>query len=153
MKRTFLQQLFLSASALGAGLASTARAEESVTVPGIPMTPGVGGGDVLSIGVSMFIVIGVIIVLGWGYSRSRFLAGGANDVINVVATRALGPKERLLVVEVADQQLLVGMTSTGVQTLHVLEKPVPVAEATKKKTKKATGFASRLSAAFREAGK
>jgi len=149
MKRTFLQQLLLTGIALGAGLVSTARAEESVTVPSLAVTPGVGSGDVLSIGVSMFIVLGVIIVLGWGYSRSRFLAGGTNDVINVVATRALGPKERLLVVEVADQQLLVGMTSTGVQTLHVLDKPVCVGET----TKNATGFASRLRAAFREAGK
>jgi len=153
MKRMFLQRLLLTVSVLGAGVASTARAEEGVTVPGISMTPGVGGGDVLSIGVSMFIVIGVIVVLGWGYSRSRFLAGGANDVINIVATRSLGPKERLLVVEVADQQLLVGMTSTGVQTLHVLDKPVRAAEATKQASNKTTGFASRLSAAFREMGK
>lgn len=144
-----MQRLLLTLSALAAGMASTARADASEAVPGIATTPGIGGGDVLSIGVSMFIVIGVIIVLGWAYSRSRFLAGGASDVINVVATRALGPRERLLVVEVADQQLLVGMTQTGVQTLHVFDKPVCIAE-----TKKdAAGFASRLRAAFLEAGK
>ena len=48
------------------------------------------------------------------------MAGGANDVINVVATRALGPKERLMVVEVADQQLLVGMTAAGSDNTAVL---------------------------------
>ena len=149
MNRAFLQRLLMTVSLLGAGLASTARADESGAVPGIAITPGVGGADVLGIGVSMFIVIGVIVVLGWMYSRSRFLAGGASDVINIVATRALGPKERLLVVEVADQQLLVGMTSTGVQTLHVFDKPVSVTE-TKKET---TGFAARLRAAFQEASK
>jgi len=97
----------------------------------------------------MFIVIGIILALGWVYSRSRLLAGGASDVINVVATRALGPKERLLVVEVADQQLLVGMTSTGVQTLHVFDKPVCVVDT----KKEATGFAARLRTAYQEVRK
>ena len=60
-----------------------------------------------------------------------------------------GPKERLLVVEVADQQLLVGMTATGVQTLHVFEKPVCATE----KVTQPAGFASRLRSAFEEIGK
>jgi len=146
---TFKHRLLLTVSVLAAGLASAARAEETETVPSLAVTPGIGGGDVLGIGVSMFIVVGVILVLGWAYSRSRFLAGGATDVINVVATRALGPKERLLVVEVADQQLLVGMTSTGVQTLHVFDKPVCVAAP----AKESTGFAARLRTAFQEVRK
>jgi flagellar protein FliO/FliZ len=141
--------LLLTTSMLVAGLVSTARADETEAVPGIVATPGIGSGDVLGVGVSMFIVLGVIVVLGWVYSRSRFLTGGASDVINVVATRALGPKERLLVVEVADQQLLVGMTSTGVQTLHVFDKPVCVAET----KKEAGGFATRLRTAFQEMNK
>lgn len=146
---TFKSRLLLTISVLAAGLASTARGDETETVPVLPVSPGIGGGDVLGVGVSMFIVIGVILVLGWAYSRSRFLSGGASDVINVVATRALGPKERLLVVEVADQQLLVGMTSTGVQTLHVFDKPVCVAET----KKEAEGFAARLRTAFQEVRK
>jgi flagellar protein FliO/FliZ len=146
---TFKSRLLLTISVLAAGLVSTARGEEIETVPVMAVTPGIGGGDVLGVGVSMFIVIGVILVLGWAYSRSRFLAGGASDVINIVATRALGPKERLLVVEVADQQLLVGMTSTGVQTLHVFDKPICVTET----KKEAEGFAARLRTAFQEVRK
>jgi len=117
--------------------------------PSLPATPGVGGGELLSMGASMIIIVGIIIVLGWFYSRSRFVAGGANDVIHVVATRALGPKERLLVVEVADQQLLVSMTATGVQTLHVLAKPVQVT----RKDNNQGGFAGKLRAAYQEIAK
>ena len=75
-------------------------------------------------GLSMLVVVAAIVLLGWLYSRSRLVGGGAGDIINIVASRALGPKERLLIVEVADQQLLVGMTSTAVQTLHVFDEPV-----------------------------
>ncbi len=117
---------------------------------GLAATPGVGGGEILSLGAGMIVIVGVIILLGWLYSRSRFVGGGSNDLINVVATRALGQKERLLVVEVAEQQLLVGMTQHGMRTLHVLDKPVaePPADAAPQ-----AGFAGRLRAAFQEIGK
>ena len=117
--------------------------------PNLPATPGLGGGDVLNLGVSMLIVVAAIVVLGWLYSRSRFVGGGSSDVINIVATQALGPKERLLIVEVAEQQLLVGMTATGVQTLHVFDKPVAVPTT----ARTSTGFASRLRSAVQEIGK
>jgi flagellar protein FliO/FliZ len=130
-------------------LNSSVLTEAAEAAPALPATPGVGGGDILSLGVSMFIVVAVIMVLGWLYSRSRFIGGGGSDVISVVATRALGPKERLLVIEVADQQLLVGMTATAVQTLHVFDKPVCVAE----KAGDPIGFGSRLRTALQEIGK
>ena len=115
----------------------------------LPATPGIGGGDILSLGLSLIVVVGVIIALGWFYSRSRFVSGGGADLITIVASRPLGPKERLMVIEVADQQLLIGMTSTGANTLHVLDKPIEVAA-----RKPATGnFASRLKSALLENSK
>ena len=119
-----------------------------VATPILPSTPIVGGGDIVSLLISMLIVVAVIVVLGWLYSRSRFVGGGG-DVIQVVASRALGTKERLLVIEVADQQLLVGMTATNVQTLHVFDKPVVIDRA----PVDSSGFASRLRNAFQEMGK
>jgi len=128
-------------------LASGAVAAE--TGPTLPSAPGLGGGDVLHVGISMLFVVAVIVVLGWMYSRSRFVGGGSSDVIDIVATRALGPKERLLIVEVADQQLLIGITATAVQTLHVFDQPVAVA----KRPIAQPGFANRLRAAVQEIGK
>jgi flagellar protein FliO/FliZ len=134
-----LREIFSSVSATAATSAG----------PALPSTPGLGGGDVLNMGISMLFVVSVIVVLGWLYSRSRFVGGGNSEAINVVATRALGPKERLLIVEVADQQLLVGITATAVQTLHVFDKPVAVAP----QSNAPVGFANRLRAAVQEIGK
>lgn len=107
--------------------------------------PVVGGGELLSMGLSMFVVVAVILVLGWMYSRSRFVSGGSSDLIGVVASRALGPKERLLIVDVGGQQMLIGMTSTAVQTLHVFDEPVSEPQ------QQASGnFAQRLSTAITE---
>ena len=54
-----------------------------------------------------------------------------------------------MVVEVADQTLLVGMTATQVQTLHTFDKPV-VADKADEET---AGFADRLRMAVRGAGR
>ncbi|MGB5256523.1 MAG: flagellar biosynthetic protein FliO, partial [Woeseiaceae bacterium] len=129
-------------------LTSTTVAVGADVAPSLPSTPGLGGGDVLNMVISMLFLVAVIVVLGWLYSRSRFVGSGNNDAINVVATRALGPKERLLIVEVADQQLLVGMTATAVQTLHVFDKPVAIT-----KSPAPAGFAGRLRTALQEIGK
>ncbi|MGB5336508.1 MAG: flagellar biosynthetic protein FliO [Woeseiaceae bacterium] len=133
---------------LGGILTSTTVAVGADVAPSLPSTPGLGGGDVLNMVISMLFLVAVIVVLGWLYSRSRFVGSGNNDAINVVATRALGPKERLLIVEVADQQLLVGMTATAVQTLHVFDKPVAIT-----KSPAPAGFAGRLRTALQEIGK
>jgi len=111
-----------------------------------PETTTIGASELLSLGGSLVVIVVAIVALGWLYSRSRSLGGSSNDVISVVASRALGTRERLMLVEVADQQLLIGMTATQVQTLHVFDKPVVTGVA----AAPAVGFASRLKAAIIE---
>lgn len=107
----------------------------------------VGGSELLSFAASLIVVIGAIVALGWLYSRSKFVGGGNSDVINVVASRALGAKERLIVVEVAGKQLLVGMTASQVQTLHVFDDAVVD---TPPDLSDVPGFAGRLMSALKE---
>ena len=107
----------------------------------------VGGSELLSFAASLIVVIGAIVLLGWLYSRSKFIGGGNSDAINIVASRALGTKERLIVVEIAGKQLLVGMTANQVQTLHVFD--APVVSDTPAVTEGA-GFAGRLMTALKE---
>jgi flagellar protein FliO/FliZ len=64
-------------------------------------------------------------VLAWLARRlnaARF-AGARN--LRLVAGLSLGSRERILVVEVGDTQLVVGVAPGRVQTLHVLERPLP----------------------------
>ena len=109
----------------------------------IPTNP---GPDLLGFAVSLIVVIAAIVALGWLYRRSRGFAAANTDAINVVATRALGAKERLMLVEVADKQLLVGMTASNVQTLHVFDAPV----VKKPAVTEVAGFAGRLKFALKE---
>ena len=109
-----------------------------------------GGSELLSLIASLLVVIGTIVVLGWLYSRSKLFGGSSNEAINIVASRALGSKERLMVVEVGGQQLLLGMTATQVQTLHVFNAPVVDADNAVSAGGLSGGFAGRLKSALRE---
>jgi flagellar protein FliO/FliZ len=84
----------------------------------------VGSGDILSVAASLILVVAAIVLCGWLYSRSQGLRIRSGGIINIIATQPLGPKERILLIEVADKQLVVGMTSTQVSTLHVFDEPV-----------------------------
>lgn len=84
--------------------------------------------DFLSIGTGLLLVVGAILLCAWLYARSLKLRHGANDLIRVIASQPLGTKERVVLLQVADRQLLVGMTSANVQTLHVFDEPVDVTE-------------------------
>ncbi|ANO51055.1 flagellar biosynthetic protein FliO [Woeseia oceani] len=117
------------------------------TVPAVaatvPRAAPVGADDVLNMGTGLILVIGAILVTGWLYSRTRKMRGASGDLIRIVASQPLGTRERVLLLQVADKQLLVGMTSSQVQTLHVFDDPVAIAEVP------ANGFAERLRAAVK----
>ena len=108
-----------------------------------PAAVPVGPADVLNLGTGLILVIGAILLCGWLYARTQKLRGANSDLIRIVASQPLGTKERVVLLQVADKQLLVGMTSSQVQTLHVFDEPVAVAETP------TGGFAERLRAAVK----
>lgn len=79
----------------------------------------------------LVIVIGLIYACAWVARRAgvgRAAHGGVP--MKVVGTLALGPRERILTVEVEDTWLIVGLTPGGMHTLHTLPaRPMPAAPA------------------------
>lgn len=110
--------------------------------------PGPGAGELLSLAGSLIVVVAAILAFGWLYARVRPGLGGDQELIRVVATRPLGAKERLLIVEVADRQLLIGVSQGSMQTLHALEQPV---DAERQSAAAESGFSRVLRALSREA--
>ena len=73
----------------------------------------------------LLVVLGLIVGLGWLLKR---LPGGQfrpAEGLKVVATLNVGAKERVVVVDVNGQQLLLGVTAGGISTLHQLPEPLP----------------------------
>lgn len=81
--------------------------------------------DILGLASSLILVIGAILVVGWLYARMQGIrGGGAGGVINILAAQSLGPKERIVLVEVGSKQIVVGVTAANLQTLHVFDERI-----------------------------
>lgn len=92
------------------------------------------GDPMASIGKVVFVLaamIALILVLAYWAKRLQGLnANGMNGfssqgkMIKTLATVSLGLKEKISLIQVGDQQLLVGITPQSIQTLLVLETPI-----------------------------
>jgi flagellar protein FliO/FliZ len=85
----------------------------SANVPGL--------GEVV---ISLALVLGAILALALLYKKMQLKMPG-NRHFKVVATLAVGPKERILVIELQGKQRVIGVTAHSVNFLFELENPLP----------------------------
>lgn len=74
----------------------------------------------------LVLVIVLIILFAWMLRRMPGLQGQDPSVIQILAVRSLGARERLLLVQVGEEQVLIGVSASGMHRLHRLSKPVEV---------------------------
>ena len=80
---------------------------------------GTAAGGTLDVTLALLLIVGVIMLLAWGLKRMRRFGIGKQDRIQVLSDRAVGPKERCMLVRVGDTDLLIGVAGGSVRTLHV----------------------------------
>jgi flagellar protein FliO/FliZ len=73
---------------------------------------------------SSLMVIGLILVLGFLLKKSKLTQVMGGGQMKVIASLPVGYKEKLLVVKVGEQQLLIGVTPQQVNFLYRLEQPL-----------------------------
>ncbi len=89
-----------------------------------PEGPGIGGALF-----ALVLVVGLILGLGWLARRMPGVGRASNNsALRVVGSLTLGPRDRVVVVEVGATQLLIGVGQNGMTTLHTLTEPLPVAQ-------------------------
>ncbi|OOW73642.1 flagellar protein, partial [Xanthomonas axonopodis pv. martyniicola] len=76
---------------------------------------------------ALLLVLALIVGLGWLLKRMPGSGFRSTEGLRVVTSLAVGAKERVVVVEVNGQQLLLGVTAGGISTLHTLPEPLPTA--------------------------
>ncbi|EJM10866.1 flagellar biosynthetic protein FliO [Pseudomonas sp. GM21] len=90
----------------------------------------------------LLLVLGLIFFLAWMLRRVQQAGpAGKGQVIELIGSRALGPRDRLMLVQVGNEQILLGLSPGTITALHVLKEPVQVPGASEKATPE---FAQRL---------
>ena len=79
--------------------------------------------SLLTVLLSLALILGGFVALAW--LARRYLPGmGAQGAVKVVGTTPVGTRERVVVVEVDNTWLLLGVGGGNVRLLHTLPKPV-----------------------------
>lgn len=106
-----------------AALLSLAAAPALAVLPTVASAPAPApptGGGLLQAVLGLLVVVGLIFLLAWGARRIGLQRLTGSGVVKVVASTAVGTRERVVVVEVAGSWLVLGVTASQVNTLHTL---------------------------------
>ena len=72
----------------------------------------------------LLFVVGLVFALAWLLKRVGQGSLVGSRQMKIVASLPLGTRERLALVEVGGQHILLGITPTSINTLHVFDEPV-----------------------------
>ena len=96
------------------------------SLPTVPSAPaalpagGAGAGGMLQAVLGMVCVLGLILACAWLARRFGLQRFGGGNVVKVVSSTPVGQRERVMVVEVAGQWLVLGVTPQNINALHTL---------------------------------
>jgi flagellar protein FliO/FliZ len=90
------------------------------------VAPSVASTSILGSVLALVMVLLLIVALAWVLRRLQFSSMGRTGPIRIIASTALGLKERLVLVEIGEQQLLLGVTTSEISLLQRLETPIDV---------------------------
>ncbi|WP_294946298.1 flagellar biosynthetic protein FliO [Sulfurivirga sp.] len=99
---------------------------------------------------SLLLVIALILVAAWLLRRFTQLPGAQGQAVRVLSAVAVGRQEKILLLEVGGEQILVGVTPSRISTLHVLAEPLAVPDNAEKNS---TGFPKWLQHAVEQYGR
>lgn len=118
---------FITACLIGVLLPYAAAANEKAAHALATVAEPVAAGNVVQVSLGLLLVLVAIAGTAWVLRRFTHAHSGARGAVQVLGGVALGPRERIALIQVGDKQILIGVAPGRVQTLYVLEQPVSFA--------------------------
>lgn len=95
-----------------------------VTRPTYTPPPGaISSGNIIQIIFSLLLVLAAIVLVAWLLKRVNTTRQGSGNFLKVLGGVAVGQRERVVLLEVKDTWLVVGVGPGQIRTLHTLQKP------------------------------
>lgn len=83
-----------------------------------------GSGFLAQSATGLLIVLVSVVVVTWMIKRFGRLQSSAKGTLQIIDGMALSTRERIVLVQVGDTQVLLGVAPGRVEAVHVLDKPV-----------------------------
>lgn len=110
----------------------------------------IGISNYLQMFFGLFIVVAVIIGMAWFMRRMGSMNGVAAGNLKVLGGISVGQRERVVLVQAGETQLLIGVAPGEIRTLHVMDKPIITQPETN--SKMSSSFSEKLHAAIKNRG-
>ncbi len=101
----------------------------AATLPAMAWAESVQGPDVgalLKVIFGLLAVVAVIFVLSRVLPRMSGFRGLGSRDFRVLSTLPVGQKERIVLLQAGDRQILVGVTAQSINALHLLDQPIEI---------------------------
>lgn len=84
------------------------------------------GSYLMQLVIGLFIVVLCILVLAWFAKKMNRFHSLADGSLKVIGGLSMGSRERVVLLQVGEEQLLLGISPGRINTLHVLDTPLEV---------------------------
>ena len=146
MMSLFIRISYFFSLFLWANVSFSAEKVASKMLTSTPVTTGA----LLQTLLGLILVVSIIAFLAWLLRRTGRFQMSANGELKIIASLALGPRERAVLLQVGKQQLLVGITTQQIRTLHILDENVSTEP--KRSEKISSSFAEKLQHIMQQRG-
>jgi len=125
-------------------------AAESKEISSLSNEP-IGAGNYIQMFFGLFIIVALIFGMAWFMRRMGKMSGMSAGDLKVLGGISVGQRERVVLVQAGETQLLVGVAPGSIRTLHILDEPVLSSQSSG--VNESSGFANKLHAAIKTRGK
>jgi flagellar protein FliO/FliZ len=130
MKTGIAQLQFLTGALftpLGLLLAAPAHAQQTANTVAAKTSPELFSASYLfQVVGSLLLVFVCLFVVVYFLKRFNGVSAGSSSALRVIGSASLGQREKVVLLEVGGEQLLIGVAPGAVRTLHVLKEPIAV---------------------------
>jgi flagellar protein FliO/FliZ len=98
-------------------------------------------GYLLKLIIGLMMVLALIFLFAWAARKMRLTPSGQQGLIRVLSAIHVGQRDRIALIQVGEEQILIGLSPGRMQTLHTLKKPLAPMESSEGEE---GGFAERL---------
>jgi len=134
------QHLYIKTSLLSVSLLISSYCSAEDKLPKTALDP-ISGGNIGQLAIGLLAVVAVVFILGWFLKNVMRGGAVASGALKIIAGVSMGARERVVLMQVGETQILIGVTPGRIEKIHVLDKPIDV-ENTSNPT---ASFAARLS--------
>ncbi|MGC1955369.1 MAG: flagellar biosynthetic protein FliO [Gammaproteobacteria bacterium] len=89
-------------------------------------TPELATGYLLRVTLGLLAVLVSIVLAARLLRGFTYLQTGTHGQFKILSAISMGPRERIVLLQIGENQLLIGVVPGRIQTLHVLERPIDV---------------------------